>query len=61
MHANGARASYKVMDVHYRRFPLIQGSMEILVEVTVEIDISEDNVRAMERCKKLSLKIITKN
>ena len=38
---HGARALCKVMDVHYRRSPLIQGGLEIPVEVTVEMDISE--------------------
>ena len=46
---HGTRASCKVMDVHYRRSPLIQGGLEIPVEVTVEIDISEENVLAMEK------------
>ena len=41
------------MDQHYRRFPLIQGSLEIPVEVTVEMDISEETVLAMEKYKAL--------
>ena len=41
---HGTRALCKVMDAHYRRFPLIQGGLEIPVEVTVEMDISEENV-----------------
>ena len=41
---HGTRALCKVMDAHYRRGPLIQGGLEILVEVTVEMDISEENV-----------------
>ena len=50
---HGTRASCKVMDVHYRRSPHIQGSLEIPVEVTVEMDISEENVLAMEKYKAL--------
>ena len=41
---HGTRALCKVMDARYRRFPLIQGSLEIPVEVTVEMDISDENV-----------------
>ena len=40
--------------VHYRRFPLIQGGVEIPVEVTVEMDICEENVLAIEKYKALS-------
>ena len=50
---HGARASCKVMDVHYRRSPLIQGGLEISVEVTGEMDISEENVLALEKYKVL--------
>ena len=32
------------MDAYYRRFPLIQGGLEILVEVTVEMDIFEEKM-----------------
>ena len=41
---HGTRVSCKVMEMHYRRSPHIQGSLEIPVEVTVEMDISEENV-----------------
>ena len=51
---HGARASCKVMDAHYRRFLLIQGSLEIPVEVTIEMDITEENVLAMEKYKALT-------
>ena len=51
---HGARASCKVMDAHYRRFPLIQGCLEIPVEVTIEMDITEENVLAMEKYKALT-------
>ena len=50
---HGTTASCKVMDAHYRRFPLIQGGLEITVEVTVEMDISEENIHAMEKYKAL--------
>lgn len=48
-----ARLSCRVVGVHHRRSPLIQGSLEIPVEVTVEMDISEENVLAMEKYKTL--------
>ena len=47
---HGARASYKVIDVHYGRFPLIQGGLEIPVTRNV---ISEENILAMEKYKAL--------
>ena len=36
------------MNAHYRIFPLIQGSLEIPVEVTIEMDITEKNVLAVK-------------
>ena len=39
---HGAKALCKVMGGHCRRIPLIQGGLEILV--TVEMDISKENV-----------------
>ena len=50
---HGARVSCRVVDAHHRRSPLIQGGLEIPVEVTVEMDISEENVLAMEKYKTL--------
>ena len=45
------------MDAHHRRSPLIQGGLEIPVEVTVQMDISEENnnenALAMEKYKTL--------
>ena len=41
-------------DTHCKRFPLIQGSLEIPVEVTIEMDITEENVLAMEKYKALT-------
>ena len=44
-------------DTHCRRCPLIQGNLEIWVEVTIiiiEMDIKEENVLAMEKYKVLT-------
>ena len=35
--------SAKIVAVNHRRSPLVQGGLEIPVEVTVEMDFSEDN------------------
>ena len=40
---HGARVSAKIVAVNHRRSPLVQGGLEIPVEVTVEMDFSEDN------------------
>lgn len=50
---HGARVSCKVTEVHYRRSPLIQGGLEIPIEVTVEMPVSEANILAIERYKAL--------
>ena len=52
---HGARVSCRVVDAHHRRSPLIQGGMEIPVEVTVEMDISEENALAMENSNQRAL------
>ena len=51
--AHGARVSCKVTDVHYRQSPLIQGGLEIPIKVIVEMDISEQNILAIEKYKTL--------
>ena len=42
-----------VKDAHFRRSPLIQGSLEIPVEATVRMEASTKNVEAIERFKQL--------
>ena len=46
--------SCKVIDVHHRRSPLVQGGLEIPCEVTVTMNYSEENVRAMAEYTRLS-------
>ena len=36
----------KVVEVNHRRLPLIQGGLEIPIEVTVEMHVSEQNILA---------------
>jgi hypothetical protein len=43
----GALVSVKVVDIHRRRSPLVQGGLEIPVEVTVTMTYSEKNKAAM--------------
>ena len=39
-------------DVHHRRSPLIQGGLEIPIEVTVGMETSDQNKQALELCRK---------
>ena len=50
--AHGARVTCKVTDVHHRRSPLIQGGLEIPIEVTVSMETSELNKQALDLCRK---------
>ena len=50
---HGGRVSCRVTDVHHRRSPLIQGGLEIPAEITVEMDLNEDNVLAMKKYESL--------
>ena len=50
---HGGRASCKIKSVQYRRSPLIQGGLEIPAEVTIEMDISENNVIALQKYEEL--------
>ncbi len=50
---HGARVFCKVVDVNYRRSPLVQGGLEIPIEVTVEMDVSEKNILAIKKYKSL--------
>ena len=43
----------KVVEVNHRRSPLIQGGLEIPIQVTVEMDVSEQNVLAIGKYKSL--------
>ena len=38
---HGAKVTAMVMDTHHRRSPLVQGGLEIPIQVTVEMDLTE--------------------
>jgi len=40
---------YRVTDSHHQRSPLVQGGLEIPGEVTVEMEVTEDNILAMKK------------
>ena len=44
----------KVLDAHHRRSPLIQGGIEIPVEVTVEMAATEENRLALAKYKAMT-------
>ena len=44
--SHGAKVFCKVVEVNHRRSPLIQGGLEIPIKVTVEMDVSEQNILA---------------
>ena len=50
---HGAVVSAKVVDVHHRRSPLVQGGLEVPVEVTVEMELSEQNKLALQKFEAL--------
>lgn len=50
---HGGRVSCRVTDAHHRRSPLVQGGLEIPAEITVEMDISKENVQAMKKYEAL--------
>lgn len=50
---HGGRVSCRVADVHHRRSPLVQGGLEIPAEITVEMDLNEDNILAMKKYESL--------
>ena len=39
----GATVSCRVLDVHHRRSPLIQGGLEIPIEISVEMQLTNEN------------------
>ena len=49
---HGATVTCKVTDVHHRRSPLIQGGLEIPIEVTVSMETNDQNKQALELCRK---------
>ena len=49
---HGAQVTVQVIDVDYRRSPLVQGGLEIPVLVTVAIDCSDSN---KDKIKKLEM------
>ena len=48
---HGAQIVCKVINTHHRRSPLVQGGLEIPIEVTVSMDSSDANKQALARCK----------
>ena len=53
---HGASVSAKVIDTHHRRSPLLQGGLEIRVEVTVEMPSSGKNELAIKIFQELVMK-----
>ena len=45
--------SYKVMDVHHRRSPLVQGGLEIPCQVILEMEMTDKNSLAIAEYKRL--------
>ena len=46
---HGGRVSCQVIDVNYRRSPLVQGGLEIPIQVTVDMDAGENNLQALKK------------
>ena len=51
--SRGGNVKVTVVDSKYRRSPLMQGGLEILVTVCIEIHCTSKNVSVLERYKKL--------
>ena len=51
--SRGGNLKVTVVDSKYRRSPLIQGGLEILATVCIEIHYTSKNVSVLERYKKL--------
>ena len=45
--------SRQVTDIHHRRSPLVQGGLEIPIQVTVTMDLGEGNVKVMMKYEDL--------
>ena len=41
----GAKVTVKVMDAHHHRSPLVQGGLEIPIQVAVTMEYSTQNIR----------------
>lgn len=50
---HGAKVSCKVVNVHHRRSPLVQGGLEIPCEVIVEMEMTNKNSLAIDKYKQL--------
>ena len=48
---HGAQIVCKVINTHHRRSPLVQGGLEIPVEVTVTMNSTDANKQALARCQ----------
>ena len=48
---HGAQIVCKVINTHHRRSPLVQGGLEIPIEVTVTMNSSDANKQALARCQ----------
>ena len=50
---HGAKVSCKVMDVHHRRSPLVQGGLEIPCQLIVEMEMTDKKSLAIAEYKRL--------
>ncbi len=51
--SHGAKVTAMVTDTHHRRSPLVQGGLEIPIQVTVEMDSSEKNRQCINKYETL--------
>lgn len=49
----GAIVTVKILDTHHRRSPLVQGGLEIPIEVTITMEYSDKNQAAISKYKEL--------
>lgn len=52
----GAIATAKVIETHHRRSPLVQGGLEIAVEVTVKMKSTPEDMKALAKYEELVTK-----
>ena len=50
---HGAVVTVKVIDIHHRRSPIVQGGLEIPIQVTVKMEYSEKNKDALTKYESL--------
>ena len=50
---HGAKVTAIVMDTHHRRSPLVQGGLEIPIQVTVEMDLTEKSRQCLDKYETL--------